>query len=159
MTPEDKKFYLTKEGLEKVRREYNGLKEMKLARTRGESPKILHSEDLNPEYLAFQEDVSFLESRIIELDNILKNVELIKPPKKEKRGIVNLGATVLVSVDGQNDEFTLVGSLEANPSLGRISNESPVGKSLLGHKAGEEVVVSSPIQTTYKIKKIQYRTI
>lgn len=159
MTTEDKKFYLTKEGAEKVKREYNDLKEMKLAKTRGESPKILHSEDLNPEYLAFQEDVSFLESRIIELDNILKNVELIKPPKKEKRGIVNLGATVLVSVDGQNDEFTLVGSLEANPSLGRISNESPVGKSLLGHKAGEEVVVSSPIQTTYKIKKIQYRTI
>jgi len=156
---EDEKFYLTKEGLERVKKEYNSLKELKLAKTKGESPKILHSEDLNPEYLAFQEDVSFLESRIIELENILKNVELIKAPRKEKQGIVNLGATVLVSVDGQNDEFTLVGSLEANPSLGRISNESPVGKALLGHKAGEEIVVSSPIQTTYKIKKIQYRTI
>lgn len=156
---EDKKFYLTKEGLEKVKREYKSLKELKLAKTKGESPKILHSEDLNPEYLAFQEDISFLESRIVELDNILKNVELIKPPRKEKQGIVNLGATVLVSVDGQNDEFTLVGSLEANPSLGKISNESPVGKALLGRKAGEEVIVSSPIQTTYKIKKIQYKTI
>ena len=159
MAPEDKKFYLTKEGLEKIKKEYNGLKELKLAKTRGESPKILHSEDLNPEYLAFQEDISFLESRIVELDSILKDVELIKPPRKEMQKIVNLGATVLVSVDGQNDEFTLVGSLEANPSLGRISNESPVGKALLGHKAGEEVIVSSPIQTTYKIKKIQYRTI
>ena len=159
MAIEDKKFYLTKEGLEKIKKEYNSLKEMKLAKTRGESPKILHSEDLNSEYLVFQEDISFLESRIIELDSILKNVELIKPPRKEMQKIVNLGATVLVSVDGQNDEFTLVGSLEANPSLGRISNESPVGKSLLGHKAGDEVVVSSPIQTTYKIKKIRYRTI
>ncbi len=156
---EDKKFYLTKEGLKRTKREYSGLKELKLAKTKGESPKILHSEDLNPEYLAFQEDVSFLESRIIDLDSILKNVELIKPPRKEKRGIISLGATVLVSVDGQNDEFTLVGSLEANPSLGKISNESPVGKALLGHKAGEAVVVSSPIQTTYKIKKIKYRTI
>jgi transcription elongation factor GreA len=112
---------------------------------------------LNPEYLAFQEDVSFLEARIIELENTLKDVELIKPPKKEKQKIVGLGATVLVSVDGQNDEFTLIGSLEANPSIGRISNESPVGKALLGHKVGDEVVVSSPVETIYKIKKIKYK--
>jgi len=154
--PEEKKFYLTKEGWERVKKEYKDLKELKLAKTKGESPKILHSEDLNPEYLAFQEDISFLESRIIELENTLKNVELIKPPKKQN--IVDLGATVLVEVDGQNDEFTLVGSLEANPTVGKISNESPVGKALLGHQTGDNVVVSSPIQTTYKIKKIKYRT-
>jgi len=154
---EEKKFYLTKEGLEKLKKEYQDIKELKLAKTKGESPKILHSEDLNPEYLAFQEDISFLESRIIELENTLKNVELIRPPQKEKRNIVTLGATVLVSVDGQNDEFTLVGSLEANPSIGKISNESPVGQALLGHRVGDAVVVSSPIQTVYKIKKIKYR--
>ena len=154
---EEKKFYLTKEGWERIKNEYKGLKELKLAKTKGESPKILHSEDLNPEYLAFQEDISFLQSRIIELENIFKNVELIKPPKKEKQNIVDLGATVLIEVDGQNDEFTLVGSLEANPSLGKISNESPVGKALLGHKVGDKVTVSSPIQTTYKIKKIKYK--
>jgi len=153
---EEKKFYLTKEGLERLKKEYENLKELKLAKTKGESPKILHSEDLNPEYLAFQEDISFLESRILELDNIFKNVELIKPPKKEKQNIVALGAQVMIEVDGQKDEFTLVGSLEANPSIGKISNESPVGKALLGHTVGEQVVVSSPIQTTYKIKKIKY---
>ena len=153
---EEKKFYLTKEGLDKLKKEYESSKELKLAKTRGESPKILHSEDLNPEYLAFQEDISFLESRIIELENIFKNVELIKSPKKEKQNTVGLGATVLVEVDGQKDEFILVGSLEANPSIGKISNESPVGKALLGHKAGEGVIVSSPIQTVYKIKKIKY---
>ena len=154
---EEKKFYLTKEGLERLKREYEELKELKLAKTKGESPKILHSEDLNPEYLAFQEDISFLESRMIELENIFKNVELIRAPKKEKQNVIDLGATVLVNVDGQNDEFTLVGSLEANPSIGKISNESPVGKALLGHKVGDSVVVSSPIQTVYKIKKIKYR--
>ncbi len=154
---EEKKFYLTKEGLGRLKKEYRDLKELKLAKTRGESPKILHSEDLNPEYLAFQEDLSFLEIRLAELENILKNADLIRPPSKEKQNIVNLGATILVEVDGQNDEFTLVGSLEANPSLGKISNESPVGKALLGHRAGEEVLVSSPIQTAYKIKKIKYR--
>lgn len=154
---EEKKFYLTREGLEKIKQEYEALKELKLAKTRGESPKILHSEDLNPEYLAFQEDVSFLESRINELDVILKNAVLIKAPAKNKQNIVDLGATISVDVAGQADEFMLIGSLEANPSIGRISNESPVGRALLGHKVGEAVVVSSPIQTTYKIKKIKYR--
>jgi transcription elongation factor GreA len=154
---EEKKFYLTKEGLDKMEREYKTLKELKLAKTKGESPKILHSEDLNPEYLAFQEDISFLETRIVELENILKNVELIKSPKREKQNFVDLGATVLVDVDGQKDEFTLVGSLEANPSIGKISNESPVGKALMGRGIGDEVVVSSPVKTIYKIKKIKYR--
>ena len=155
--PEEKKFYLTKQGLEKIKKEYQDLKELKLAKTKGESPKVLHSEDLNPEYLAFQEDVSFLEARMVELENTFKNVELIKLPKKEKQNVIDLGATVLVSVDGQNDEFTLIGSLEANPSIGKISNESPVGKALLGHRVGDEVVVSSPIETIYRIKKIKYK--
>lgn len=154
---EEKKFYLTKQGLEKIKKEYKDLKILKLAKTKGESPKILHSEDFNPEYLAFQEDLNFLESRIIELENILKNVELINNPSKEKQKIINLGATVLVEVDGQKDEFTIIGSLESNPSVGKISNESPVGKVLLGHKVGEEVVVSSPLKTIYKIKKIKYK--
>src|SRR4030043_1099887 len=154
---EEKKFYLTKEGLERIKNEYKDLKDLKLAKTKGESPKILHSEDLNPEYLAFQEDISFLQSRITEIDNIIKNAILIKIPKKEKQNIVDLGATVFVEVGGQTDEFTLVGSLEANPSAGRISNESPVGRALLGHKVGEAGVVSSPIQTHYKIKKVKSR--
>lgn len=155
--PEEKNFYLTKEGLGKIKREYKELRELKFSKTRGESPKILHSEDLNPEYLAFQEDLNFLETRLIELENIIKNANLITIPKKQKQNIVNLGATVLVQVDGQSDEFSIVGSLEANPSLGKISNESPVGKALLGRRIGEEVLVSSPVKTVYKIKKIKYR--
>lgn len=156
---EDQKFYLTKEGLEKLEREYEDLKALKLAKTKGEeSPKVLQSEDLNPEYLAFQEDISFLESRISELENVFKNKEIIKAPHKEKQNIVTLGSTVVVEVNKQNDEFTLVGSLEANPVLGKISNESPVGKALLGHRLGEEVIVSSPVKTVYKIKKIKYKT-
>lgn len=154
-----KKFYLTKEGLEKTRREYEDLKNLKLSKTEGEVPKIWHSEDLNPEYLAFQEDLEFLESRLNDLEYILKNSEIIKAPSKEGKNSIGLGATVVVQVDGQPDEFTLVGTLEANPSLGRISNESPVGQQLLGHRVGDEVVVSSPIKTIYRIKKIKYKTI
>ena len=153
---QEKKFYLTKEGLEKIKKEYKDLKTLKFSKTKGEIPKIWHSEDLNPEYLAFQEDLSFLETRIAELEHILKNSELIKLSSRENKNIVNLGARVLVEVDGQNDEFEIIGTLEANPSIGRISNESPVGQALLGHKAGDEVIVSSPIKTIYKIKKIRY---
>ena len=154
---EEKKFYLTKEGLEKIKKEYRDLKNLKLSKTKREVPKIWHSEDLNPEYLSFQEDLSFLETRLAELEYILKNAQLIKPPLKEKQKVINLGARVLVEVDGQNDEFTIVGTLEANPAIGKISNESPVGRALLGHKVGDAVVISSPIQTVYKIKKIKYQ--
>ena len=154
---EEKKFYLTKEGLKRIKKEYQDLKDLKFAKTKGEIPKIWHSEDINPEYLSFREDLSFLETRIAELENILKNVELIKPPPKEKQNIVNLGATILVEADGDRDEFEIVGSLEANPSLGRISNESPVGRALLNHRAGDIITVQSAVKITYKILKIKYK--
>jgi len=154
---EEKKFYLTKEGLERIKKECQDLKNLKFSKTKGGVPKLWESEDLNPEYLSFQEDLSFLEARLAELENIVKNAELIKSPPKEKQNIINLGATVLVEVDGQNDEFTIVGTLEANPSLGKISNESPVGETFIGHRVGDEVIVSSPIKTIYKIKKIKYK--
>lgn len=150
------KFYLTKEGLEKLKKEYQDLKKIKFSKTNGEIPKILHSEDVNSEYLSFREDLSFLEKRLAELENIFKNTELINPPAKEKQKVVDLGAKVTVAVDGQVDEFEIVGTLEANPALGKISNESPIGKSLLGHRAGDKIVASSPIKIVYQIKKIKY---
>jgi len=153
-----KKFYLTKKGLERIEKEYKDLKKIKLAKIKGESPKIWHSEDLNPEYLAFREDLSFLESRLADLEYILKNAELISLPPKEKRNIVDLGATVtLEEADGKINEFMIVGTLEANPNEGKISSESPVGKSLFGKKIGDEIIITSPIKVVYKIKKIKYR--
>lgn len=153
---ERKKFYLTKKGLEGFKKEYETLKVLRIAKTKGEVPKIWESEDLNPEYLSFQEDLTFLETRIVELENILKNACLIKHPLKKELNVINLGATVKVKVGEEKDEFTIVGTLEANPALGKISNESPVGMVLLGHKVGDEVIVSSPIKTIYKINKIKY---
>ena len=157
---EEKKFYLTKQGLGKVKKEYEDLKNLKFAKTKGEVPKIWHSEDLNPEYLSFQEDLSFLESRIAELEYIFKNTELIKPPPKEKQNIVNLGATVLTEINGEIDEFTIVGTLEADPSSKKISNESPIGQALLGKKVGETIVTKTPIVNhSCKIIKIKYNKI
>jgi transcription elongation factor GreA len=150
------KVYVTKQGLEKVKKEYEGLKEFKRQKTTGEMPSMLHSEEANPEYLAFQEDMSLLDVRLAEYENILQNAEVIKKPAKETVCCVDLGATIVCEVNGEQDEFTLVGSLESNPAAGRISNESPVGKALLGHKVGETVTVNSSVVVTYKIIKISY---
>ena len=81
---------------------------------------------------------------------------IISLPPENKRNIVGLGSRVYLEIDGMKDCFEIVGSAEANPSVGRISNESPVGRALLGLKKGEEVIISSPIKTKYKIKKIEY---
>lgn len=157
---EEKKFYLTKEGLEKLKKEYQDLKNLKLSKANGEVPKIWHSEDLDPEYLSFQEDLSFLEDRLAEIENIFKNVQLIEPPLKEKQNIINLGATVTVGLDGELDEFTIVGSLETDPVNKKISNESPIGQALMGKRVGETVrVTASIVNHICKIIKIKYKDI
>ncbi len=154
---EGETFYITKSKLQELQKEYRDLLEFERKKSLGqEAPKILESEDLNPEFVSFQEDVGFLRSRIDELKNILDRHELIRAPVKDRQGVVGLGAKVKIDVDGQKDEFILVGTLEANPAIGKISNESPVGRALLGHKIGDEVVVNSPAQVVYKIKNIKY---
>lgn len=157
---EEKKFYLTKKGLEKLKKEYENLKSLRFAKTKGEIPEVLKSEDLNPEYLSFREDVGFLESKIAEFENIFKNVEIIKTPPKSKQNIVNLGATVLVEINGEIDEFSIVGTLEVDPSKKKISNESPIGQALLGKRVNEKVLVkTSIINHSCKIKRIKYNKI
>ena len=153
---EGEKFYLTKEGLEKIKKEYEDLKRLRAMKVAGESPQILESEEVSSEYLSLQEDLDLLEARLAELENVLKNVEIIKPPPKEQRDTVNLGAKVLVQVGKQTDEFEIVGTLEANPSLGKISDRSPVGKALMGHRVGDVVAVEATMKTFYKIKRIRY---
>jgi len=150
-------FYLTKEKLGELKKEYEALVDFEHSKiVNQEAPKVLESEDINLEFVSFQEDIVFLRSRINELKNILEHYEIIKKPSKEKQTFVGLGAKVKIEVAGKSDEFMIVGTLEANPSLGKISNESPVGKALLGRRVGDEVIISSPIKTVYKIKGIKY---
>lgn len=141
-----------------MKKEYEELLAAKKKKVSGDNvPSIWQSEDVNSDYLTFQEDLSLLDARLNEYELILKNAEIIKPPKKQERGIVILGSRVTVQVDdGQMDEFEIVGTTEANPSTGRISNESPVGSAFLGKRIGEAVEVSSPKKTVYRITKIQY---
>ncbi len=155
--PFNNQFFVTKESLERIKKECAILKNLRLAKSSGEAPSVLHSEDLDPEYISFQQDLSMLDSRIATCSGEIKNAVLIKIPSESQQGIIQIGATVYVELDKTHqDSFTIVGSYDANPALGKISNESPVGKALLGRKVGEEAVISSPIKTRYKIKKIIY---
>ncbi|MEK7104297.1 MAG: GreA/GreB family elongation factor [Patescibacteria group bacterium] len=150
------KFYLTKEGLEKIKQEYKNLLLLKQEKIHNEIPVAFHSEELETEFVAFKEEIELLEAKIADLEYILNNVELIQEPSVENRDSVQLGAKIVVEVDGEDDELILVGTLEANPIEGKISNESPVGKALFGKKIGNIVQLNSPLKTNYKIKKISY---
>lgn len=89
----------------------------------------------NEEYSSARNEQKVAENRIAEIQEILKNAKVIRGGKKTK---VDLGACVTLNMSGKKMEYTLVGPTEANPLEGKISNESPIGKALLGHKAGEE---------------------
>ena len=88
----------------------------------------------NEEYSSARNEQKIAEGRILEIQEILKNAKLIRGGKKDK---VALGATVSLTLSGKKMEYTLVGPTEANPLEGKISNESPIGKALMGHKAGD----------------------
>lgn len=149
-----KKYYLTKEGLRKLKEELKELKRLRKLKIKEEVPSYTHSDDVNVEYLSYWEDMNFLERRILEIEEILDHYELIKKPKDPS--IVEIGATVWVEINGREDKFQIVGSIESDPSKGKISNESPVGKALLGKKVGEKVAISPSSNIVYKIKKIEY---
>lgn len=150
------KFYLTKQGLEKIKQEYKDILLLKQEKIHNETPVAFHSEELDTEFVSFKEEIELLEARTADLEYILNNIELIQEPPTDSRDSVQLGARVVVEVDGQDDEIILVGTLEANPAEGKISNESPVGKALFGKKIGSIVQLNSPLKTNYKIKKISY---
>lgn len=149
-------YYLTKEGLERFKKEYDNLIKLKRANLREEVPEFLHSEELNAEFVSFKEDSEYLETRVKELEHILNNFELIKPPAKKDRDTINLGAHVEVEANGAKSEIILVGTMEVDPMAGKVSNESPIGRALIRHKVGDMISISVPSKINYKIKKVKY---
>ncbi len=152
----NKKYYLTKEGLERIKKEQEELKAKRREKLKEEAPETTHTEDPDPEYLTFRKDLAVLEEKITKVESVLRNAEIIKSPSKDCKDI-QLGAEVVIEANGQEDKFILVGTMEADPIFGKISDESPVGRALLGKKEGEEVRVSSKIEVIYKIKKVSYQ--
>lgn len=142
----DKPVFLTAEGLEKIRQELEFLVNVK----RPEVAEAIHSAkeegDIseNSAYDAAKEQQAFVEGKIMQLEQMLKNAEIISAPSAT--GIVRLGSHVKVVEKGTKDEeeYQIVGSAEADPIKGRISNESPVGRALMGKKKGDQVPVKTP---------------
>jgi transcription elongation factor GreA len=150
-----KTFYLTKEGLEKIKKEYEDLRSLQRNEILESAPSLLEGDALNPDYSFYKENLDELEKRIEELDNILKNHKIIKKPGKAEQDKVSLGAKIILKNGSTVPEvYKIVGTLEADPFKGLISNESPLGMSFIGKKVGESVSFNGTGK--YKILKIQY---
>jgi transcription elongation factor GreA len=140
-----KKILITKEGLDKLQSE---LEHLLSIRRQEVASKIKRAREMggtenNAEYEDAKNDQAFVEGRILTLENIVKNATVIESPALP--GVVEVGDKVLIqNQDGKIEQFAIVGSAEANPVEGKISNESPVGKALLGRKIGDEVEVGTP---------------
>ena len=116
---------------------------------------MMEGDALNPDYSSYKENVETLSARLEELDNVLKNYKIIKKPEKSERNTVQIGAKVVLKGNApQKEEFKIVGTLEANPFEGRISNESPVGQAFMGRQVGEVININDRVN--YKILKIEY---
>ena len=150
-----KSTYISREGLENLRKELDEL----IAVRRPEIAQRIHDAkehgDLseNAEYEDAKNEQAFVEGRIQTLQALIKNATIID--ENHSTDHVQIGSTVEVESDDGAERFTIVGSAEAKPAEGRISNESPVGRALLGKKKGEKVVVRVPAgDFTYKVVSI-----
>jgi len=140
----DKINYLSPEGLEKLKQELVELKTVRRRETAAkiETAKALGDLSENAEYHEAKDEMAFIEGRILEIQQILKNVSLIE--QGQSGGTVRVGSTITVESSGKKKEYTIVGSNEADPLQGKISNESPLGSAFLGHAAGDKVSVTTP---------------
>ena len=141
---DDKRIYLTKEGLAELKKELKELSSVKRPDVLARVTQARNMGDLaeNAEYAAAREELSFIDGRIDELEELLKNAEVIKGTSSHT--IVKLGSTVTLHAKGKKDTFTVVGEWEADPKEKKISHESPLGKVLIGKKVGDKVEVEAP---------------
>lgn len=150
------KYYVTKERLEELKAELERLKKEERSEIAERLKRAKEYGDLseNSEYTAAKDEQARLESQIIELENIIRNSEIIK--KISGKEIVQIGSTIEVKRKDKIFEYTIVGSQEANPESNLISNESPLGRAFLDKKAGDIVKIETPGGIVeYKIIKIK----
>ena len=149
----DKAYKLTQQGLKDLTEELERLKDvdrmvnleaLKEARAQGDLSE-------NADYDAARDEQARIEARIKEVEGILKNYELIKEDTSNK---VNIGKTVEIKVGTlPNKIYTIVGSLEADPIKGKISNESPIGKGIIGTKKGQKITVKHETEKEVAVNK------
>ena len=151
----NKPAYLTKEKLEELRAELDDMVNVKRAEVATRIHEAKEHGDIteNAEYEDAKNEQAFVEGRIQALSALIKNAVVID--ENHSTTHVQIGSTVTIRSQDGKESFTIVGSAEAAPAEGKISNESPVGRALLGRKKGEEVTVSVPAgDYTYKILSI-----
>ena len=156
---EEKKRILTYAGLKALEDELENLKVVRRKEVAGKFKEAREQGDLseNAEYDAAKDEQRDIEARIEELEKILKNAEVVVEDEVDSDKI-NIGCTVTVYDEEFEEEmeFKIVGSTEANSLQGKISNESPVGKALIGREVGDEVAVETQAgEITYKVLKIE----
>ena len=137
--------YLTRDGLKKLEDELEHLRTTRRAEVADRLHQAAEDGELieNAEYEAAKNEQAFVEGRILTVEMILSDAVIIE--ENGPSGVVRVGSTVRVQEDGGKPEkYTIVGAAEANPAKGLISNESPLGRSLLGRKMGDEVKVNAP---------------
>jgi transcription elongation factor GreA len=140
--------FLTQEGYRKLQDELDYLRNTKRQEVANRLREAMEGgEDFieNAEYEAAKNEQSFVEGRIGELEHLLATARVIEEERVDKE-LVQIGLTVTIRAEGseEGETYTIVGAAEADPAEGRISNESPLGKALLGHRVGDRVQVDAP---------------
>ncbi|HPH97627.1 MAG TPA: transcription elongation factor GreA [Anaerolineaceae bacterium] len=139
--------FLTREGYKKLQEELDFLRSSKRQEIANRLHEAMDGGELieNAEYEAAKNEQAFVEGRIKELEILLASARVINENEKEHHETIQVGSKVTIQEEGLEAEvFTIVGAAEANPRAGRISNESPLGKALLNHRAGETIHVDAP---------------
>lgn len=151
-----KAVLLTEEGLKKLQDELKVLKEDRRKEVIERIQEAVSHGDLseNADYAQAKEEQSFIEGRIQELEEMIKNAEIIS--HSQNQNIVSIGSTVVLKINDKQVKYDIVGANEANPAAGKISNESLVGRALLGAKKGDKVSVQTPAgKAEYEIVNIE----
>ncbi|MBI5071862.1 transcription elongation factor GreA [Candidatus Falkowbacteria bacterium] len=152
----EQKMYVSREGLERFKQELDELVNVKRKEIieRIERAKELGDLSENAEYAAAKDEQAFTEGRIIELQDMIARAEIINGSGKVD--LVRVGSKVKVKTDGTETEYEIVGVAEADPLTGKISNESPLGRSFLGRKIGDKIQIQIPKgMVTYTILEIR----
>jgi transcription elongation factor GreA len=153
----DKVQYLTAQGLKDLEKEFEELKNKKIPDIANLIDEAKQQGDLseNAEYQQAKEEMAWAQGRLQELRYLLDNARVVEAAEKNQ-DTVTVGSTILIKNSTTTKSYTIVGPREANPLEGKISNESPLGGTFLGHKVGDEVVVTTPAgKQTYEILEIK----
>jgi transcription elongation factor GreA len=143
--PPTKRVPVTRDGLERLKAELEDLKNVKMPHITEAVAEARSHGDLreNAGYEAARHDQMMAKRRIDELEDLVRHAEIIDD-SAAVAGVVSLGSRVTVDFDGDEEVYTIVGAIEAKPTAGLISNESPIGRALLGKRAGQTTSYSSP---------------